>query len=593
MSKENKTITWTETIEGIDTNTNGEKVIEITKNIKVSYSGLEATTRKITNSVTGTIKTTVGEKTTDPVEKETLVSVSGEVIAHYVDTNGTKLVDDEKTTGLVGNDYVTSAKNINGYELVKTEGETTGKYIDGVIEVTYVYYMETGEITGDEVIKTGTEEVTSTDAIFEYTIKYNAVIKNYIGNAVVTITDTLPLPIDKTKTYELDGGVYDEESKTITWTETIEGIDTNKNGNYAVQITKSIKVSYSGLEATTRKVVNTVVGNIHTDITDKTTTPDEVETAVKVSGKVIAHYVDTNGTKLLDDVISKDLVGNTYLTSEKEIAGYKLVKVEGKTTGEYTTEDIEVTYVYYKITGDIINEELEKTGNQKITISNDKVKYNIDYSAEIKNYIGNAVVTIVDYLPYELDLTESLIDGGKYDEETRTITWIININRIDTYTNGVYKFEVSKNLVLKYKDIDLTSAKLTNKVSVNVKTDVSDSDTDDEFETDIDVKGKVLVNYIDDKGNKLIEPILLSGKIGSSYLTEEKVFLDYVLIQVEGQKQGEYTDEIIEVTYIYTELGKGGDVEILPPPTGVNENNNYFIISMFTALLLFIKKIFN
>ena len=34
--------------------------------------------------------------------------------------------------------------------------------------------------------------------MLEYKITYDAVIKNYIGNATVTITDTLPYEIDTT-----------------------------------------------------------------------------------------------------------------------------------------------------------------------------------------------------------------------------------------------------------------------------------------------------------------------------------------------------------------------------------------------------------
>lgn len=66
----------------------------------------------------------------------------GDVIAHYVDEEGTTIAKDETDEGLVGEDYVTVQKVIPGYTFVKVlEGsdDVTGKYIHGTRIVTYVY----------------------------------------------------------------------------------------------------------------------------------------------------------------------------------------------------------------------------------------------------------------------------------------------------------------------------------------------------------------------------------------------------------------------------------------------------------------------
>ena len=347
-----------------------------------------------------------------------------------------------------------------------------------------------------------------------------------------------------------------------------------------------------GLEPTERELTNSVSGKVSTEVTDKSV-EDDMTTTVAVEGEVIAHYVDTLGNTILEDVKTNGLVGNEYTTLEKEIEGYELVDITGEVSGKYIDGTIEVTYVYYKETGEIVDEVVEKTGDEKLTIKGDKVSYNINYKSEIKEYIGNAEVIIVDYLPLAIDVTESNLDGGIYDEENLTITWIININDINTYVSGEnYKIEISKNLLLSYKEMDLSVNKIVNKVNVEVKTDISEGSSEDKFDTIIDVKGSVIVNYVDDKGNVLLNPILLTGKVGSTYITEEKSFMDYVLIDVLGDKNGQYIDGTLEITYVYTELGKGGDVEEMPPQTGVEERITLFSIlnSLILMLILLFRK---
>lgn len=585
----NKTITWVIDYKDINTYENGAYPISITKNIKVTFAGIDATKRELVNEVVGTLVT---DKSTDKQEDEEItdLEIKGNVIAHYVDVNGTKLSDDVETSDLVGNDYVTSAKAIAGYKLVNVEGNTTGKYIDGTIEVTYIYYKVEGNVENNTITKEGTGEVFSVNDKFNYTITYNTTITDYIGNAVVTIVDTLPYEIDEANS-NLNGGIYDAANKTITWVESIEDIDTNVYGDKDITITKEISVVYVGLEPTVREVTNKVVGTLKTDL-GETPTEDEKDTAVKVYGTVTAHYVTTDGVSLSNDVVMRDLVGNEYLTEEKEFTDYELVEIIGNKAGKYTVEPIEVTYVYYKETGEITNNEVEKTGNEVITSKEDKFNYTINYQTEINNYIGNATVTVIDYLPLAIDLTQSDLNGGTYDKDNLTITWVINYNDIDTYNNGVYKITVTKELVLVYEEIDPTIDKITNRVETQVRTNITEDKDDDEFDTEVDIEGTVKVMYVDDAGNELADMITMTGKVGTEYTTEEKEFDDYVLVLVEGEKAGKYVEGETIVTYIYTQIGKGGDVEVLPPQTGVNSSSLPFNVvgSLLLGLFLVFKK---
>lgn len=67
---------------------------------------------------------------------------AGDVVVNYVDEDGNELADEEVITGVVGENYETTAKDFDGYYLVSVEGYETGEFIEGTIYVTYVYAVE-------------------------------------------------------------------------------------------------------------------------------------------------------------------------------------------------------------------------------------------------------------------------------------------------------------------------------------------------------------------------------------------------------------------------------------------------------------------
>lgn len=77
----------------------------------------------------------------------TYSALKGTVIAKYIDIYGNVLSDDIITTDMVGKEYQTASKTFEGYTLVQVNGKETGLYIDGVIEVVYIYAPE---ITDEE-----------------------------------------------------------------------------------------------------------------------------------------------------------------------------------------------------------------------------------------------------------------------------------------------------------------------------------------------------------------------------------------------------------------------------------------------------------
>lgn len=112
------------------------------------------------------------------------------------------------------------------------------------------------------------------------------------------------------------------------------------------------------------------------------------------------------------------------------------------------------------------------------------------------------------------------------------------------------------------------------------------------------IYGKLIVRYVDNKGNVLSEELTYSEKVGTEYATTEKEFEDYSLIDVNGETKGKYIDGTIIVTYIYEfTSGTGGDDIIDIPNTGIETNNVLEIttilslISLITSII--IRKRFN
>ena len=72
------------------------------------------------------------------------------------------------------------------------------------------------------------------------------------------------------------------------------------------------------------------------------------------------------------------------------------------------------------------------------------VKYKIDFKVSIKKYFGNANVTLTATLPFSVDVSKSNLDGGTYNEITRSIVWEDEIKEIDK----IYNYSATKNIDL-------------------------------------------------------------------------------------------------------------------------------------------------
>ncbi len=620
-----KTITWTESIEDINTFDGNIKEINITKEIEVVYANVDTATATIENRVTGTIKL-------DTPEKEETVEDTKEIPTDFkVDVAVEKVWDDEKNNSHRPESITLVAKNSktgeeidskvvtkdnavagnpnewsveftelpkydsNGdeikYEIEEREtnegdleyyntsitelGEDVAeeKGVDKVIQVTNSYKNKT-PVVEDKIEKTGTEEITSIDDEVSYEINYTASIDEYIGEAEVTIVDYLPYEIDETKS-DIAGGVYNAEERTITWVENLGHINTDENQVKEVNITKNVTVVYKDIDTTEEKMTNTVEGIVHLlegNITEKV--EDTHDTNINVEGTVIAKYLEEGTEKELSgEVEQTGKVGTEYTTTQKEITGYNFVRVEGETTGKYIEGTIEVIY-YYTLKDPIIDDEIEKTSSTlEITNKGQAIPYTIEYNATITDYRGNATVTIVDYLPYEIDEGLSNISGGIYNRIEKTITWTEEITDIDTYKNKSNNINITKEIELVYVNMDVTQATVENRATGTIRLDTPEKEETTEeneiipinFKIEVPVE-KVWNDNEDTKGRRPESVTIQLTADGSEELNGEK--LESVVLNEENnwkytfENLAKYTEYGREIVYSVVEKETNeGDLE--------------------------------
>ena len=246
------------------------------------------------------------------------------LVHHYKENTTEQLSKDVTINGEVGDDYTTQvATDIpQNYELVETPAYASGKMTEDQIVVTYYYRLKTPNITNQNTTKTGTDRITVANQEMSYTVTYTANVTDYIGNAEVTIVDTLPYAIDEGKS-DLAGGTYDSASKTITWKENVTDLD-SYDGKGTVNITKTFKVVYVGLDMNQEKITNNVKGHI------KLLTPEK--TSEEVTG-------DQDATIYKAIISSEKLVDKTEATEGEKVTYTIRIKNDGNLAKTVTVRD--------------------------------------------------------------------------------------------------------------------------------------------------------------------------------------------------------------------------------------------------------------
>ena len=533
---------------------NGMKPTRITTAEGKVYELVPASTK---GDETGTVESGQTKEVTY-VYKE----VKGNVVVHYTDEAGNKIAEDAKDTtdGSISTPYDTSDNGMKPerittpegkvYQLVPTatQGAETGKVTEGTTEVTYVYK----EVTGDVVVHYVDTEGNVIAEDKEDT-------KGASLNSKYDTTDNKPEKIEK------DGTVYYLTEKALK--------DDSKPEN----------------------------GDV---VEGKT----EVTYVYEKAGQVVVHYTDEKGNTIQEDAVdTKDGKPNSdYNTADNGMKPNRITTPEGKvyelipqsTKGDETGkvkagETTEVTYVYKEITGNVVVHYVDTEGN---TLAED--------TKDVENGSLSEKYDTTDNKPAKLEkdgqvyylTAKELKDGSKPEngavvEGTTEITYVyekagnVLVHYVDEAGNTLQadavdtkdgqpgaKYDTSDN-DMKPTRITTPEGKVYELVPASTKGNENGSveagKTTEVTYVYKEVKGNVVVHYVDEAGNTIAEDIkdTTDGSVSSAYDTTDnkpatittKDGKLYVLVptSTKGDENGKVTEGTTEVTYVYKEVKEG------------------------------------
>ena len=541
----NKTVTWVKEI-----TVEEDFVKEYTVNEKINYSVVyvdyadisASDNNKLINTVHGNVM--VKNINTNGVEASTEVEVNiqGNLTVKHVDENGKDLLDPVLTTKSVGTNYNETKKEIYGYTFKEDTGNTSGKYLEGTTEVVFTYTKNDGTVTENSVVKTGPEDITSVNGVFNYTLTYKGEIKDYKGTAKLTLVDRLPYELDDGSTYE--GCTYNAQDKTLTC-EKVFNVDEN---NTKVEASFDLSLKFKNIDSD--KITNKVESKLEYG---KNTSEGKDETETEVfKGTVIARYLDEDKEdkkEIAPEVSNTGLGGSEYTTHEKEIYGYTLKEMPVNKNGKYAAkETIYVDYIYTKNDGVVSETVTSKTQIKEISGINSEFEYVLSYNGKIEDYVGNATIKLTDKLPYTVKEIKYDENACSFNKDTNTLTCFKTIE-IDEKNNLV---NAEFHVIVKY--LGLTSeTDLTVKNIVNAElTYGNNKENSNDSVEDVIKASKVVAIYVDEANNTLADSEEMTGLIDSEYTTHEKEILGYTLKEMPVNKNGVYTEKDITVKYVYT-----------------------------------------
>ena len=504
-----------------------------------------------------------GVMTEDTIEVIYYYRVKDAVVnARYLEKGTEKqLATPETKNGKVDEDYETTAKNIEGYQLVEVDGNQTGKYTIEPITVTYYYLYKTkatvqyiDKITGQILEQSTTEGLEGDDFVTE-----SKDFENYIlveEPAEKTVKMTKEEQILKYYYIHISGGVIEKHIDIISGKILANEEHKGKEGDdYDIP-----SRTFEGYDLVEEKLPTNSQGKM-------TIEPIEVIYYYIYKTKVTAEYIDKiTGEKLTEDVITQGHEADDYQTERKKFDDYKLIEVPKNADGKMTKEDITVTYYYVHISGGVIVNHIDIKTNKQLKDE-----------SKIEGYEGDYYETHEeDFEGYDL-VKEKYPDNanGKMTIDVIRVTYYyirkseVNVKYIDKETGE--EIEETTNIKGHEDDEYNTEPKdIPGYDLIEEPANKNGTMTVDPIEVIYYYKrpANVIVNYYDiDTKEKIADEIQINGHQNDEYTTEEKDIKYYKIEEIPENKDGkmivtvtkdENGDDIVEdttyVNYYYRKL---------------------------------------
>ena len=335
------------------------------------------------------------------------------VTAIYVDEEDNQLADPVVNNNLkVGDAYTTTAKNISKYELTATPTNATGTATEEPITVKYIYTKKKSTVTAvyvDEEDNQLADPVVQENLVVdtEYTTQEAAISGYQLTTTPVNATGTVteePITVKYVYTKKpasVTINYLDEENNPIP------GVTPETETGYVDDEydTEPNRKEIPGYELIEEKLPTNEKGTM-------TEEPIIVNYIYKLKdAKVIVKHVNEDGKEIADSETLNKKYFETYDTSSKDIANYKLKTTPENASGTVNSDETTVTYVYELKAGTVNVIYVDENGKQLTDPEKITGKVTEDYTTKKKKISG-----------YTLTKTPENATG-KFTEEAITVIY--------------------------------------------------------------------------------------------------------------------------------------------------------------------------
>ena len=305
----------------------------------------------------------------------------------------------------------------------------------------------------------------------------------------------------------------------------------------------------------------------------------------------VEYYYDGEHDTSKDYTEENVVYGSTTTYIDKAIEGYRFKTVTGN--NEVVKNNNNVVRVYYETINDLSY----------------KVEYYYDNILDdSKTYTESDVIygTLTTYI-------DKNVTGYKLDKVINSGEKVINNDLVVKvyYVKDTFKFRVEYY----YEDINTSGytidKSLTEYGEAEYKSEISDYTDNTKYGYEFNSTSKlpliisekeeenvikvyysrlnsnVIVIMEDEDGNKLKDVFTVTGKVQDDYNIETPEIPDYSLVKIEGDVQGEFTEEDIIVKFIYKKI-----IHEVAPNTGLSNHANIFtiVLGLIGSLMLIIRR---
>lgn len=305
------------------------------------------------------------------------------------------------------------------------------------------------------------------------------------------------------------------------------------------------------------------------------------------------HYIVGTEEKISDDVLEEleyDEVYETKIADVLNKTNYIFSSNSGDLTSAIVSKPSYDVIYYYAPRNTNVESTIQKTSAKEINDLTKPITYDIKYDITIKDYEGNAIITIVDNLPYEINEEKSKLDGGVYDKDSKTITWTEEWNDISLLGEDAQDSKsIEKRIELLFNDVNINVRELHNKISGSIQLNevlAQAENVEDQNLVLVNIPCKIIVHYVGEDDKKITDDDTYDTYIGDKVTIKAKDVEGYVLDNDASTLVVEGKEGTSEYTFKYVKAKNASEEEIDNPET--NKNSIRFILFLIFMLLLVI-----